>query len=236
MSIVKVDHIEQAKARIVQQYKNSGKFNAYIETFTTQHEAIEKVLFDLLDKRHLDVAVGAQLDVIGRIVGLGRTLINADDLAFFTLTDLNSPNNDPDIGMGDDNNISIGGIFRSDGQNTVGNIRLSDEQYRLLIRVKILKNTTNCSINDLESLYSFLFSSPCKLFESAGEMRLTVSRNLTKFEKSLFKVIDNLGRRLVPKPIGILLKVVLHTSAPFAFQSYPNAKGFDEGQLASQII
>lgn len=50
-----------------------------IDVFAQQIQDLETVYFELLLNRLLDTAVGAQLDVIGRIVGLARSAFTDDE-------------------------------------------------------------------------------------------------------------------------------------------------------------
>jgi hypothetical protein len=237
MSIFKkVDFIKQAKEQLVSQYKNSSNLIAYINVFMKQFNEIEQVLDDLINKRHLDVASGAQLDVIGRIVGISRFLINADDLGFFRFTDANAPINNPNQGFGDFGNSEIGGVFRDAGQAPSGNVRLTDEQFRKFIRFQIAKNTTDCTIESLTTIYSDLFEAKVSISTGQGEMRLIIYRELTPFEIAILKLKDTENRPFAPRPAAILLRVIAAPLPVFTFSGNPLGAGFNEGKFASIII
>lgn len=65
-------HIQDAKNRLLQQYKGKPGFEKIIEAIVGQFQIIEDVLFDLLNNRFLSNAAGKQLDGIGEIVLLDR--------------------------------------------------------------------------------------------------------------------------------------------------------------------
>jgi hypothetical protein len=65
-------HVTQAVANLVEQYKGKPKMAATLEAFVQQVQDLEDALFELLNERDLDTAVGAQLDTLGDIVGEGR--------------------------------------------------------------------------------------------------------------------------------------------------------------------
>lgn len=190
--ITQIDHVTQAEKQLVTQYKDSTNLKNYIKTFTTQDNEIEQALFDLLNKRHLDVAEGRQLDVIGRILGLNR-------------------------------------IF-------LGGIQLTDSEYRVLLKAKILKNHTRCTMEQLVEIYVIIFNATIDIRDSPGVMRLYVGRPLTPNEILYFSVIDERGQWLMPKPNGIRLEV--YTYDPdnyFGFFGDPNAKGFNIGKFAGRV-
>lgn len=190
--MIRIDHLKQAKEQVISQYENSIKLNSYIGAIVIQDEELESVVFDLLDKRHLDVAVGEQLDVIGRKIGISRTIAGAI---------------------------------------------LFDAEFKLYIRMKILKNITSCTIPQLTKIYILIFGVICHIQESPGVMQLLVGRELTTHEKLIIKTKDELGRYILPKVLGISLVVTQFDPVdPFAYVGFPNAKGYDVGKYSGGVI
>jgi hypothetical protein len=75
MSVTQIiDHVARAKARVIQQYKEKQNLLAIIEAITNQIQDIEDALYQLLNGRLIDNAVGIQLDRIGTIVVLTRPI------------------------------------------------------------------------------------------------------------------------------------------------------------------
>jgi hypothetical protein len=62
------DHVERGLARLIEQYKRSTKFKLLIATYLRRLQRIEDFYWELLTERGIDSAVGAQLDIIGKIV------------------------------------------------------------------------------------------------------------------------------------------------------------------------
>lgn len=74
-----LNHASLALARLAQQYKDKPKLAALLGVFTPKVQELENVLWALHVERRIDVAVGAQLDVLGRIVGqLRENSVDAD--------------------------------------------------------------------------------------------------------------------------------------------------------------
>ena len=65
-------HVVDAQKRLIYQYKNKPKMKGVINAIVKPLQEIENVCWDLIEKRTLDAATGAQLDVIGVIVKLPR--------------------------------------------------------------------------------------------------------------------------------------------------------------------
>lgn len=67
-----LDHVNRATARLLEQYKTKPRIAALLEGFIVEIQQLDDVLNVLGTQRGIDVAVGAQLDGIGAIVGLPR--------------------------------------------------------------------------------------------------------------------------------------------------------------------
>lgn len=66
------DHGDQAVARLAQQFREGVSVPALVRIHAARLQALEDVFRDLLTKRWIDTAAGAQLDVLGKIVGQPR--------------------------------------------------------------------------------------------------------------------------------------------------------------------
>src|ERR1043165_731025 len=130
-------YLDTARTRVTEQFKDEVVFDRYLQLLLQGFQRLELIYKDLMQLRSLDTATGAQLDVIGNIVGQDRELIAADLFDFFGMQGaLNAAS------MGDLNLPTTGGIFYGYGTDLGGNIRLDDDTYRLFIRAKIYKNST----------------------------------------------------------------------------------------------
>lgn len=78
----KPTHVEEALARLPSQFENAATIRAVIEILGNMVQELEDVLWSLIGDRYLDTAEGAQLDVIGRVVGIGRTGTAMSDRRF----------------------------------------------------------------------------------------------------------------------------------------------------------
>src|SRR5690606_7213019 len=61
-----------ALSRLVTQFRDKPRIEALLKAIAAQVQQLEDVATDLLEKRWLDSAEGAQLDGLGRILGLDR--------------------------------------------------------------------------------------------------------------------------------------------------------------------
>lgn len=71
------DHVTEALALLLEQYKQSPLFKAQLTSYITQVQELEVAAFDIREKRLLASAVKAQLDDLGVVVRQER--VSADD-------------------------------------------------------------------------------------------------------------------------------------------------------------
>jgi len=216
-------------SRLAYQFKNSVKFQEFLTSFLQQFQDLQISDLQLLNERHLNVAVGVQLDGIGEIVGLPRPEKDIDVAGLFGfLTDLTA------LGFGDINDSEIGGNFLSLGANRAP---IGDDLYRLLIRAKIIENKTAMTVEDTLRLISFVFDIKIRYFLPENlKPRYDIEKELDPFESNL----------LADFPVLIGIDTVEYHSysetIPFGFSDDPDALGFgdindaDLGGIFAKII
>jgi len=74
-----LEHVNQAVARLIQQYRDKPRMEALIAIYSRQVQDLEDALWQLATERFADTAIGAQLDVLGIIVGQERQGLGDDD-------------------------------------------------------------------------------------------------------------------------------------------------------------
>ena len=65
-----VDHCADGLERLLQQFKDRPRIAALLCAFVRQVQELEDAAWQLLTERHVDAAIGVQLDALGRIVGM----------------------------------------------------------------------------------------------------------------------------------------------------------------------
>ena len=210
-------------SRLAYQFKNSVKFQEFIEAFLAEYEELRISGLQLLNERYLNDAVGVQLDGIGEIVGLPRPEKAVDIAGLFGFLD------DPTaLGFGDVDDSEIGGNFWDGISATV---LIGDNLYRLLIRAKIIENKTAMTVDDTLRLISFTFDNArVRYFQSAFlEPRYDIIKNLTPFEEGLLNDF--------PVLIGID-DVEYHTYSDgvFSFYGDPDPTGLGFGDITDANV
>lgn len=224
-----IDYTEEARARVTQQFIDKPVFDNYVQILTKGQIDLENTFKDLLQLRDIDSATGAQLDIIGRIVGQDRELIAADLYDFFGM--IGALNAFP---MGDTNDPTVGGIFYSYGIDLGGNVQLDDETYRTFIRAKIYKNITASTPEQFMTAIKLIFGLDQLAVIAEGDASVTVllGGTLTNFQRVLLTYISysqGYPSRLVPKTVGVRINYGEYIpNGYFGFQGAPGAKGFGE--------
>lgn len=142
---------------------------------------------------NLPTAVGAGLDVLGRIVGVGRVLnLGVQDyFGFEEALPASLPFNV--------------GIFYTGGGTTT-NFALADDPYRVLILAKALANISDGSMRSINAILSSLFPGRGNAYVTNGQdmtMTLTFAFTLTPVELA---IIEQSGA--IPIPAGVSFTVV----------------------------
>lgn len=223
------DYLAEARDRITEVFKNKDIIDRYLQLLLDQQESIQQVFKDLLQKRSIDEATGATLDIIGEIVGQPRELISADLFNFFGFQGALKADTFGDFGM-----PTIGSKFYDFGTPLGGNVLLDDETYRLFIKAKILKNRTASTPEEFLAFVNFLFGTDTTAILAEGNAEYTVlfGRELSAFEQVLLNYVSTsqgYPSRLIPKTVGVRINFGWFLNENyFGFQGALGAKGFGE--------
>ena len=227
-----VDYLSEARDRVTLAFEDQVVFDKYLQTLLLGSAELQRSLKDLAQLRSIDTAAGVQLDILGEIVGQGRTLIDVDIFEFFGFQSV------PNAGsFGSMFDPSLGALFYDANNPRYGNIELTDEMYRLLIKAKIAKNITRATPEDVMRFSNFVFNTTYSTIQQEGAAAYTlyIGRQLSAMERSLLTYVDERSEYnsyLLPKPIGVRVSFgQFDATSFFAFSEVPGARGF--GRLDS---
>lgn len=230
------DYLAIARTRTTEQFtlESATVFDKYLQLLISGFQEVQEIFDDLMKLRSVDTATGAQLDIIGNIVGQDRELIAADLYDFFGMQGaLNA------YPMGDIDAPSIGGYFFSYGTDMGGNVALDDDLYRLFIKSKIYKNSTSSTPEEfIQAVKMILGVDQVALVEIGNaNAYVYIGKQLSNFEKILLSYISNSSgypSRLIPKTIGVSLRFGEYISDNyFGFTDSPGSKGFGDINIGS---
>ena len=213
------DHGSHAWGNCLNQFRDSPVFESFVKALYQPMNELNKAFFDLQFKRGLDTAEGAQLDRIGDIVGLKRTLSNAESIIFF--------------GFEEQENVKGFGkarLRRAFERTTGGSVSLPDYEYRMLLKWKIAVNNGHGTAEEVIHAMRMVFDTSMVRAFDAGDAKIQLVFNSRKTPKYL---LNNM-RSLIPKAAGIGLEIVAFDGEnPFGFEDQ-GFDGFDEGVLLSE--
>lgn len=216
------DYLEEARSRVTEQFKNKDIFDRYLQLLISEHTVLQTQLMNLMQLRSIDTAVGKQLDIIGDIVGRPRGLLTADQFKFFGFA------TEPQAGsFGSLTDPQAGSTFYSEGATKSGSRAPTDEEYRLLIKAKIIKNTTRSSVEDTIRAFKFLFAAGQAFIDEyePAKVRIGIGKLLTPVEKGLLFELQG-GGSLLPKTIGVEYQFLeFQSTRVFATEGFPGAFG-----------
>jgi hypothetical protein len=238
------DLVEYYRDLLIIQYNNQPKAKATIELFSRALLA-NGIFLDIEQAYDIDTAVGVQLDVIGKYVGVDRYWQKVDLVNYFSLETYAeaSPSSPPRWGFCTYDTFED---FAYNGTLVYGDIvassnALSDDDFRVLIKLKIIQNNSNYSRGSIdEEMWNF-FGATVRP-ESNG--RMAMAYFITALQTPLIQAI--LFKELLPRPMGVQLAAVNNiTGLMFAFIDYngyesPFAYGFstysDFDSLPGQVL
>jgi hypothetical protein len=190
-----VNHTQVGLSRIATQYNKAEKFRAFVAALLAYLDELELVLDEISKQSDIDIAVGANLDVIGDIVGVSRLLPNSIALEFFGFDD-SSP---AAFRFGEEGSPSLGRRFREESEPSTTSSILSDIAYRYLIRAKITKNHSHGTGEDVIQALKQLFNVDTVKVVDNHNMTFTYTpgKELTFTEQSI------LNLDIIPRPAGV---------------------------------
>ena len=176
--------------RIYAQYRTKPKAVAWYSITRNLAEQLSDAAQAVRVMYEIDTAVGAQLDILGRIVVIPRNFIQPVEII---PTQFAAAGNDPGE-FGDPSDMF--GPLSSDSDAQMG-----DDLYRLVIKSKIIKNNSDATIESILFGMNFLLPNAQVLRITDGEdMSFAVEfyGNISEVERYAL-----LNAQLVPKPQGV---------------------------------
>lgn len=218
------DYVNEARGLVTEQFKGKPVMDKYLRLLLSGVLDAQDVLRQIQQQRSIDTAIGAQLDVIGEIVGRPRGLVTSELFEYFGFS--GGPLSDT---FGSLNDNTVGSRWYSIGAPVGISRAPSDEEYRLILKAKIIKNKTMATPEDVISAYRFLFgASRVTLTETQAEVayvRIGIGKILNDVERGLLFNLGGAGT-LLPKPVGVIYEYTeFDADRVFALEGFPGALG-----------
>jgi hypothetical protein len=217
-----IDPVALGLSRVAKQFQSSTNFLAYLTVLLEMVASVEDLLQSMYMLPDIDTMTGANLDVIGRIVGVSRSIPNAVQLSFFGFDGYSYETVFGELGQ-----AGIGARFYELDEAYTATTTLGDLEYRLLLRAKIMRNSSHGTCEDILAALCFLFGVSVANVDDNGGMvlGLAVGRQLTATEQAIITNLD-----ILPRPACVLISSVttFNPSDYFGFTDQSGALGFGD--------
>lgn len=212
------NYYQEMKDRLTITFEDKPVFDKYLKLFSSSFDSSQLAIKQLMQQRSIDSAVGKQLDIIGDIVGQPRDIVDSEFVKWFGYF-----NNPGASEYGDLSNSAKGGRYWDGEADLLSSVSLDDEQYRVFIKAKIIKNTTRATAEDVIEYLKFVFNAQYVQISdfTPGEafVDITTAGNFTNFEKALLTMFstDKFDKWFFPKPLGVSMQFTVILGLPFTY-------------------
>ena len=200
------DHGRIAWSNWTAQFKDSPRLEALVRAISQPLNTLQLAMRQLRDDRWLDTAAGAQLDGIGDLLDRSRRITNTRAIWHFGFQ------GQPNIGgFGEFPMYRVGaGLF-------TGGSTLDDDNYRRLLRWKVLVDSGFGTAPQIEEALRVLFAVDRIAVEDIGTARIRVHIGRKATEDDFF--LGNVGQ-WVPAAAGVALEFrTYEPDDPFEFDT-----------------
>lgn len=217
---------------IIRQYHKKPKAEAEIQLRAKQWGELTDLLLSIPEAFDIDKADTAQLDVIGRIVVLPRTVNEG------LLPDVFGFSENPEAkGFGDKFNLlRTGGPFYNKFTKLFTEFQLNNAQYRRFLKAKIALNmcsgtltTEDGKLSAQDAVFTAFDGKAYIVDNQNMSVTLYVSPSVNPAELRLI-----LAMGLLPRVGGVTYKIVIQSEPglTFGFKENPNSLGFGRKVIA----
>ena len=212
------DYIVGNVSNLIIQYGQKSNAVATVTAYSEEFELIYDNANILQMAYDLDFAVGKQLDIIGKIVGISRNVPFSIPKNYFGFSGhLNA------YPFGSKFNSVVAYPFRGKFEIPYSDSQLNDNDYRFFIKAKIIKNyatSKNIDSNNfsIQNAVDYLFNSKAYISDN-HDMTMTLNID-SGFDISKLTYLENLD--LLPRPQGVRYNTFIsyQDGITFGFNSF----------------
>ncbi len=214
---------ERMRSRLLAQFQNKTFIEGILYAMFYETDELEKAYSDLETLRSINTAFGQQLDGIGINVGRSRNIDNVITVPFFGFEE-----QDGTLGFGQ-------ARFKSYDESYLSSTKLLDEEYRKILKLKVLKNSTQATYEDTINAYKVLLNCDRVMLRDIGNAKFVVSVNRMLSDYDI-RFMKNINLNIRGGGIGIGYLNTYDGAAFFGFKNQKNAKGMGVGSFSRVII
>lgn len=181
---------------LIWQYQGKPKALATIKAIEDEFAQSFVDLYRLQDVLNINTATGDQLDLVGKHVGQSRIVNGYTLRQFFGFKNAENA-------LGFSKELSGGGQWYRLRDPLADSVKLSDEDYRFLIKSRVIKNYQLGTVPDVIEACRFIFGDGCTVKDNLNmTSTVQVPRNkLTQFSKFAVQHLDIIPRQAGTKII-----------------------------------
>lgn len=189
---------------LIIQYNNRDKAKATIGLLVDELLATG-IYQDVRDAYSIDTAVGKQLDIIGKYVGVNRFFtddtLTDDYFGFENAVTLGSVSANI-IGFDDASSPDKSGLFLDAEDIIKKDFALNDDAFRTLIKLKIVQNNSNHSLYDVSKSMQRFFDGQIVVKDNYD---MTMTYFITQTDALIKAIIE---KNALPKPSGVEIEAI----------------------------
>lgn len=210
------------KDLLIMQYRDKPKALGHVGA-VLDAGMIYDIAIAVRDGFNIETAIGAQLDILGKILGVSRTItgttftrayygyaLYGDTTPFLFNPMLLYGAEPPDVQFRD---------YRESSQSLYD---LTDEEYHVILKLAIVRNTSNASVKTIDEILNVLFGAECYFID---RMNMTVVSYMVGAKWArIFQIAKASGLLPNPAGVGTALVVVPDINNIFAYSLYGGGK------------
>lgn len=228
-----IDHADLAVSHLTGLWRDKPKWRAFVAKMAEAFDDMEPVLeiitqlddVDALDEYGAYLVTGVNLNVLGARIGQSRRLTNAIPKSFFGWDDDSSA-----VGWGEQDDEKSGGVWW-DGAALYDDTLVDDATYRVLIRLRRLKNSAKVpTFETIIQAILFVFPDILNLRNYSGFYALFLTEVTATVIMGIGRQPSNTEIAMLrysgafPKPAGVCLSAYWwnYGSPTFSFDDDPD--------------
>lgn len=203
---------------LIWQYRGKPRAARTIDLLQTEASRSFKTALELARVLDINVATGDNLDLVGKHVGISRTVSEFIDRGYFGFSgNINA-------------NAFNYGVFYRFNNALMDPVQLTDEEYKFFIIAKAMKNYQLPTIDNITDSAKYLLGNSVVVIDNYD-----MTMNLIFPSKNVSQLILHaiLNMDILRRPVGVMYRFFIITDdKPFGWESDNHSFGFNIGKFS----